>query len=67
MTEKRQKKADFKKHRARTHTGYSIEIPVMPCKGTPLNPKSKSKSDNDGYRRLFEKQEQKHTIANTDF
>ena len=29
--------------------------------------RKQEQSDNDGYRRLFEKQKQKHTIANTDF
>ena len=65
MTEKRQKKADFKKHRARTHRGdffttvqnsYSV-----PCWGKPQTPKARSK-EKMALATLVSSQKQKLTI-----
>jgi hypothetical protein len=56
MTEKRQKKADFKNHRARIHRDPSIEFSSVPCWGKPQTPKSKSKGKNGTrFARVFSK------------
>jgi len=60
MTEKRQKKADFKKHRARIHRGYFFTTVQnsysVPCWGKPQTPKSKSKGKNGTrFARVFSK------------
>jgi hypothetical protein len=67
MTEKRQKKADFKKHKARIHSyPYLTTLNVVSCdldQGLhPRYPNSKSKSKNGTrYARVFSKAKAHHS------